>query len=66
MNFFQLNHGENKLNSMRFKALAHLSNSLQVDMSLHSYPLFWFLANQSLLLLLTAGFLVEKQQIPIL
>ena len=35
-------------------------------MSLHSDTLFWFLANQSLLFLLKAAFLAEKQQIPIL
>jgi hypothetical protein len=32
---------------------------------LHSDTLFWFGANQSLLFLLNAAFLVEKQQIPI-
>ena len=35
-------------------------------MSLHSDTLFWFLPNQSLLLLLNAACLAEKQQIPIL
>ena len=35
-------------------------------MSLHSYTLFWFRANQSLLLLLNVECLVEKQQISIL
>jgi hypothetical protein len=35
-------------------------------MSLHSDTLFWFRANQSLLFLLNAAFLAEKQQIPIL
>jgi hypothetical protein len=34
-------------------------------MSLHSDTLFWFRANQSLLFLLNAAFLEEKQQIPI-
>jgi hypothetical protein len=33
---------------------------------LHSDTLFWFRANQSLLFLLNAAFLAEKQQIPIL
>ena len=36
-----------------------------VDMSLHSDTLFWFRAKQSLLFLLNAAFLAEKQQIPI-
>ena len=35
-------------------------------MSLHSVTLFWFWANQSLLLLLNAAYLTEKRQIPIL
>ena len=42
------------------------NNSHWVDMSLHSDTLFWFRANQSLLFLLNAAFLAEKQQIPIL
>jgi hypothetical protein len=42
------------------------NNSHWVDMSLHSNTLFWFRANQSLLFLLNAAFLAEKQQIPIL
>jgi hypothetical protein len=37
----------------------------QVDMSLHLDTLFWFRADQSLLFLLNAACLVEKQQIPI-
>jgi hypothetical protein len=41
-------------------------NSPRVDMSLHSDPLFWFRARQSLILLLTTACLAEKQQIPIL
>jgi hypothetical protein len=45
--------------------LAHWNNSLWIDMSLHSDTLFWFLANQSLLLLIIAVCLAEKQQIPI-
>jgi hypothetical protein len=39
------------------------NNSQWVDMSLHSDTLFWFRANQSLLFLLNAAFLAEKQQI---
>ena len=74
-------HGENKLifNEMMtrsilyltntlswiFIVLAHWNNSPGVDMSLHSDILFWFWANQCLLLLLTAVCLAEKQQIPI-
>jgi hypothetical protein len=46
--------------------LAHWNNSLRVDMSLHSDTLFWSRVNQSLLLLLNAEYLAEKQQIPIL
>ena len=49
-----------------FIVLAHWNNSPRVDMSLHSDTLFWFWANQSLLFLLNAACLVEKQQIPIL
>ena len=45
--------------------LAHWNNSLQVDMSPHTDTLFWFQANQSLLFLLNAVCLEEKQQIPI-
>ena len=41
--------------------LAHWNNSLWVDMSLHSDTLIWFRANQSLLFLLTAACLEEKQ-----
>ena len=41
------------------------NNKQRVDMSLHSDTLFWFRANQSLLFLLNAAFLAEKQQIPI-
>jgi hypothetical protein len=39
-------------------------NSPRVDMSLHSDTLFWFRSNQSLLFLLNAVCLAEKQQIP--
>ena len=49
-----------------FIVLAHWNNSLRVDMSLHLDTLFWFQANQSLLILLNAVCLAEKQQIPIL
>ena len=40
--------------------LAHWNNSPQIDMLLHSGTLFWFRANQSLLLLLNAACLAEK------
>ena len=43
--------------------LAHWDNSLQVDMSLHLETLSWFRANHSLLFLLDAVRLAEKQQI---
>ena len=46
--------------------LAHWNNSLRIDMLPHSDMLSWFRANQSLLFLLNAACLVEKQQIPIL
>jgi hypothetical protein len=46
--------------------LAHWNNSLWVDMSLHSDPLFWLRANQYFLFLLNAACFAEKQQIPIL
>ena len=42
------------------------NNSLRVDISLHSDTLFWFQANQSLLFLIHAACLAEKQPIPIL
>ena len=48
-----------------FILLAHWNNSPCIDMSLHSGTLFWFRDNQSLLLLLRAACLAEKQQIPI-
>ena len=79
---FQLYYGENKLifNEMMMRSalfqtntlswifivLAHWNNSPWSDMSLLSDTLFWFRANQSLLFLLNAACLVEKQQIPIL
>ena len=78
---FQLYHGENKLilnelmmrstlyytNTLSwiFIVLAHLNNSLWVDMSPHD-TLFWFRVNHSLLFLLNDACLVEKQQILIL
>jgi hypothetical protein len=43
-----------------------MSNSPRVDISLHSDTLFWLQANQSLLFLLNAACLAEKQQMPIL
>ena len=76
----QLCHGENKLiyNEMKFRfvldqhdeldfiVLAHWNNSPHVAMSPHSDTLFWFRVNQSLLFLLKAVWLEEKQQMPIL
>ena len=78
---FQLYHGENNLifNEMMMMSalywantlswniivLAHWNNSPWEDMSLHSDTLFWFWANQSLLFLLNAACLAEKQHIPI-
>ena len=47
-----------------FMVLAHWNNSLLVDMSLHLNTLFWFWANESLLLFLNAVCLSEMQQIP--
>jgi hypothetical protein len=79
---FQLYHGDNKLIfkemmmksalfqtnklSWFFIAIVHCNNCLRVDRSLYSDTLFWFWANQSLLLLLHGAWLAEKQQIPIL
>jgi hypothetical protein len=48
-----------------FIVLAHWNNSPQVDMLPHADTLSWFQANQSLLFLLNAECLAEKQQIPI-
>ena len=45
--------------------LAHWNDIPRVDMLLHSDTLFWFRANQSVLLLLSAACLAEKQHIPI-
>ena len=47
-----------------FIVLGQWNNNSLVDMSLHSDTLFWYQANQSLLLLLNAAFLTDKQQIP--
>jgi hypothetical protein len=49
-----------------FIVLAYWNNSLRIDMSPYSDTLSWFQANQSLLFLLNAACLSEKQQIPIL
>ena len=79
--FFWLYHGENKLHSIRwwcphctrptclvgfFLVLVHCNKSPWIDMSLHYATLLRFRANQSLLLLLNAACLAEKQQISIL
>ena len=45
--------------------LAHWNNNLRIDMLSYSDTLLWFLANQSLIFLLNAACLAEKQQIPI-
>jgi predicted CDP-diglyceride synthetase/phosphatidate cytidylyltransferase len=45
-----------------FIALDHWNHSPRIDMSLYSDTLFWFRANQSFLLLLSAECLSEKQQ----
>ena len=45
--------------------LAHWNNRPQIDMSPHSDTLSLFRANQSLLFLLNAAYLAEKQHIPI-
>jgi hypothetical protein len=52
-------------NNMIFIVLAHWNNSPRVDMSPHLNTLSWFQVNQSLLFLLNAACLAEKQQIPI-
>ena len=76
----QLYHDENKLvfnetmimsalyyaNMLSVIFLAHWNNRPWVDISPHSDTLSWFRANQSLLFLLGAACLVEKQQISIL
>jgi hypothetical protein len=48
-----------------FHSASSLKQQSRIDMSLHSDTLFWFRANQSLLLLLNAVWLAEKQKIPI-
>ena len=48
-----------------FNVLAHESNSPQEDMPLYPDTLFWLWTNQSLLLLLNAACLAQKQQIQI-
>jgi hypothetical protein len=79
---FLLYHGENKLifNEMMTRSALYYTNTLswifivldnwnnspRIDMSLHSDTLSRFRANQSLLFLLNAVCLAEKQQIPIL
>jgi hypothetical protein len=79
---FQLYHGDNKLifiemmmrsalyqtNTLSWICivLAQGNNSPRVDMSLHSNTLFWFRANQPLLLLFNDACLAEKQHIPLL
>ena len=76
-----LHHGENKLivnelmmrsalyytNTLSwiFIVLAHWNNSRWIEISPHSHTLSWLRANQSLLFLLNAAGLAEKQQIPI-
>jgi hypothetical protein len=45
-----------------FIVLAHWNNSTRVDMSLHSDTVSWFRAKESLLFLLNAACLAEKQQ----
>ena len=47
-----------------FIVLAHITNSLLVDMSFHSSTLFWFRAGQALFLLLIALCLWKMLQIP--
>jgi hypothetical protein len=46
--------------------LVHWNNSPWIDMSHHSDTLSWFQGNQSLLFLINAACLAEKQHIPIL
>jgi hypothetical protein len=41
---------------------AHCNNRLRIDMLLHSHTLFWFRANQSFVLLISAMCLAEKQK----
>ena len=51
-------------NDVCFVLNQHAESDVWVDMSLHSEALFWFRASQSLLFLLSAACLAEKQQIP--
>ena len=50
----------------RYTFLEHRNNIPRLNMSLRSDTLSWFRANQSLLFLLNAACLAEKQQIQIL
>jgi hypothetical protein len=52
----------NKLPSIENQALILLQTSPPIDMSPHSNTLSWFQVNQSLLFLLNAPCLAEKQQ----
>jgi hypothetical protein len=45
--------------------LAWFPDNLRIELSSHSYTLSWFPDNQSLLFLLNAAYLAEKQQMPI-
>jgi hypothetical protein len=49
---------------LNFIVLVNWNNSLRIDMSSHSDTLYWFRAIQSLLFLLNAACLAEKQEIP--
>jgi hypothetical protein len=53
-------------NDLFLLVLAHWSKSPRSDMSFYSYTLFWLPANKSLLILLNAACLAEKQQMPFL
>ena len=55
----------NDLLSLIFNVLAHKSNSLQEDVLFYPDTLFGLRTDQSLLLLLTAACLAEKQHIPV-
>ena len=60
---FQLCHGENKFIFNEMIMLRSVSYSPRVNMSPHSDTLSWFRDNQSLLFLLNAACLVDKQQV---
>jgi hypothetical protein len=73
---FQLYHEDNMLHfnemimmmSTLYKIntlIAHRNTIQQVIMSLKMDTLFWYQANQSVVLLLNAAYLAGKQQIPI-